>query len=815
MRVSARLFLVGLALAGAGVLTNCQLGELVRPSAPARLVVSPPELADSAALGSTLALSVTLSVRGDPNDGILWRASTARGSPWLALGQSESTAPATLDVALMPGGLGAGQYHDTIVVESRDRTDDVVRVPVMLSIRPCFETALAMDTEVIDSLTPADCPAPHRAGRVARLYSFQGSADDSVSVALISSAFDPYLVLDTSIAGPALAENDNCSPAGPDACLHYVRLPRSGRFILEATSVAPGERGRFRLQLSRPHPPEPPGALRQFRGDSTTAIGIGGTLSEPAIVFQALVADPDAADLLRLEVEVKPVGTAFTGSGTTLGEPAPGGGSAFTRLNGPTDETSYHWRARTVDPTGRAGGWMSYGGNPEDAADFTFRRQQAPQPPTDLGQFKIDGATVIPVGGSTDERTVVLRGRVSGTGPGDRRRLEVEVQPLGAPFTGKASAASTEVDGGTSATAMVSGLADNTAYRWQARTLDHDGNPSAWVGFGGNGEDADFQIATPTTRLAFVVQPTNTAAGATITPAVQVAAQDASGNTITTFTGSVTIAIGSNPGGGRLSGTTTVPAANGVATFSTLSIDAAGSGYTLAATATGLPGVTSATFDVQSTAATRLVFTVEPTDAVAGTPFSPAVRVTAQDAQGNTATGFTGTISVAIGTNPGGGTLSGTVSVAAQGGIATFSNLSINKAGTGYTLTATAAGLTGATSATFAITPGAASQLAFTVQPSDTRVNQPITPAVQVSVRDAFGNTVTGFTGQVTVSIARDGSVLGNATLSGKTVVNAVGGVATFSDLSIDQAGGGYTLAATAAGVAGSATSQSFDVALL
>ena len=41
---------------------------------------------------------------------------------------------------------------------------------------------------------------------------------------------------------------------------------------------------------------------------------------------------------------------------------------------------------------------------------------------------------------------------------------------------------------------------------------------------------------------------------------------------------------------------------------------------------------------------------------------------------------------MAIGTNPGGGTLSGTTTVAAVAGVATFSNLSINKAGTGYTL---------------------------------------------------------------------------------------------------------------------------------
>ena len=45
-------------------------------------------------------------------------------------------------------------------------------------------------------------------------------------------------------------------------------------------------------------------------------------------------------------------------------------------------------------------------------------------------------------------------------------------------------------------------------------------------------------------------------------------------------------------------------------------------------------------------------------------------------------------VTLAIGTNPGGGTLTGDGQVTVSGGIATFSGLSINKTGTGYTLAA-------------------------------------------------------------------------------------------------------------------------------
>src|SRR6185295_1065761 len=108
---------------------------------------------------------------------------------------------------------------------------------------------------------------------------------------------------------------------------------------------------------------------------------------------------------------------------------------------------------------------------------------------------------------------------------------------------------------------------------------------------------------------------------------------------------------------------------------------------------------------------------------------------------------------MAIGTNPGGGTLSGTTTVAASGGVASFSTLSINKAGPGYTLTASAAGLTGATSSTFNISAGTASKLAFTTQPSNATAGASISPSIAVTVQDANGNTVTTATNSITLGI--------------------------------------------------------------
>jgi hypothetical protein len=91
-------------------------------------------------------------------------------------------------------------------------------------------------------------------------------------------------------------------------------------------------------------------------------------------------------------------------------------------------------------------------------------------------------------------------------------------------------------------------------------------------------------------------------------------------------------------------------------------------------------------------------------------------------------------------------------------------------------------------------------------------MNSPITPAVVVTARDAFGNTATTFTGAVTVSITPGtGTVL--AVLSGTNPVNAVAGVATFSNLSINLTGLQYKLNAAASGLTG-ATSNAFDITL-
>ncbi len=311
-------------------------------------------------------------------------------------------------------------------------------------------------------------------------------------------------------------------------------------------------------------------------------------------------------------------------------------------------------------------------------------------------------------------------------------------------------------------------------------------------------ESAAFRVrAGAATQLAFTVQPANTVPGLALTPAVAVTLLDSRGNVATDATGSVVLALDNNPGNAVLGGTTTVNVSQGVATFSTLTLDKLGQGYTLRATSGTLPAVTSAAFNVTLPVPTRLAFVQQPTNVEAGKVIAPAVTVRVLDTVGNPSTDSTASITLALGTNAGNGTLLGTRTVAAVNGVATFSDLSLEKAGTGYTLSASATGLTAATSSAFDVRASTPSALAFAQQPTNVEAGKAFTPAVSVRVVDVFGNAVEAAQ-SVTLTL---GTNPGNGTLTGTRTVVVSAGLATFGSVFIDKVGAGYTLVASSGGL--------------
>ena len=136
----------------------------------------------------------------------------------------------------------------------------------------------------------------------------------------------------------------------------------------------------------------------------------------------------------------------------------------------------------------------------------------------------------------------------------------------------------------------------STSYSYRVRATDAAGDLSPYS----NVATTTTTTIGPATKLAFVQGPSNTAVGAAITPAVTVAVEDANGNVETSDNATqVSLAIGTNPAGGTLSGGSAVTVASGIATFSGLSINTAGTGYTLTASSTpSYTAATSAAFNI-------------------------------------------------------------------------------------------------------------------------------------------------------------------------------------------------------------------------
>src|SRR5207244_5808950 len=136
-----------------------------------------------------------------------------------------------------------------------------------------------------------------------------------------------------------------------------------------------------------------------------------------------------------------------------------------------------------------------------------------------------------------------------------------------------------------------------------------------------------------------------------------------------------------------------------------LSHKRAATGSTLTASATGFTAVTSTASDIIPGTATQLACTVQPSTRAAGAATSPGVQVTALDPAGNLVPSFTGSITVALGNNPGGSTL-GEIGRASWGdGVASLAALTLAKTGTGYWATATAPGRIEETSLGWFISP--------------------------------------------------------------------------------------------------------------
>ena len=336
------------------------------------LSVAPPSITASAESNDNKKQAFDLAITNSAGGPLVWFA--AADQSWITLSASGGLAPATLRVTLDPSGLPAGANVGTVTVSSPGAAGSPFVVPVQFTItqKACTAVGITLDAVKTGTLDTSDCDAPHRPGSYANVYSFNAAAGDTVSMRMTAS-FDAYLIF-TDFAGNVLAQNDECPGEVGTACIREFPITAGGTYFIEATSAAPRATGSLTLTVVRERPPTNPQGMGQFRADGATAIPIGDTIPENNVVIKAKVDDPNASDQVRLEIELQPLGIAFTNTPTQVGDFVSASGSGSTtsvHAGGLTSGTQYHWQGRTCDRTSRCSAWVSFGGNAENAPDFT------------------------------------------------------------------------------------------------------------------------------------------------------------------------------------------------------------------------------------------------------------------------------------------------------------------------------------------------------------------------------------------------------------------------------------------------------------
>ncbi len=235
--------------------------------------------------------------------------------------------------------------------------------------------------------------------------------------------------------------------------------------------------------------------------------------------------------------------------------------------------------------------------------------------------------------------------------------------------------------------ATFDGVAPQSAGNYTLQATDGTDTPAS----------ASFSV-TPAavSSLTFMQQPTDVVAGQAIAPAVVVQAKDQYGNVISGD--AVTLAVENYPSGTLYGSFMATTDGSGNATFDSISLPTAGS-YMLVATDGTVSTGNSNSFVVSAAVAAMLVFAQQPSNVPAGTAISPNVVVDVEDQFGDLVT--TDNSNVILSLNSGDGSLNGTLTVQAQNGVATFSDLSLNGAGI-YTIGA-GDGALATTSAAFTI----------------------------------------------------------------------------------------------------------------
>ena len=303
----------------------------------------------------------------------------------------------------------------------------------------------------------------------------------------------------------------------------------------------------------------------------------------------------------------------------------------------------------------------------------------------------------------------------------------------------------------------------------------------AGAGFTAGPSNNIFISPGPAAQLVIQTPPfASVTAGDPLTDPIVIDEEDQYGN-VETGDNSTVVTASLNSGAGSLNGTKTATVAAGVASFNDLEDDTAGK-LSLKFAAGNLPPVISGSSTVTAAPATQIVLNQRPSSVIAGIVFE--LVVDANDPFGNLDTSYSGPVSVALASGSS-GTLSGTLKVSAQNGVATFNDLVDDVSGS-ISLDVTSGSLTQATATGIPVSSGTAAKLIVQSQPSQAvTAGVPFTNQPVIHEEDQFGNLETNDSSTVVTAALASGP----GALAGTLTATVSGGVATFSNIAADLVG--------------------------
>jgi trimeric autotransporter adhesin len=207
----------------------------------------------------------------------------------------------------------------------------------------------------------------------------------------------------------------------------------------------------------------------------------------------------------------------------------------------------------------------------------------------------------------------------------------------------------------------------------------------------------------------------------------------------------------------------------------------------------------------------HFVILEQPSDVAAGAFMTPPISVEVEDQFNNPVTKGFSPAKLSIVSAPTGAKITGN-SVPLKAGIATFTKLSFKTAGA-YSLQVTDSTTPLLTVIDFSVLPGPATKMVFATQPAlDPPIIANLNATTVVELEDKFGNIAVDDTSAVSLIL---GVHPKNSILTGVLTENVIDGLATFTDLSVDDVPGTYTIKATDSNPLPPVTSKPIKIPLI